>query len=106
MFVQRPFLAEWLSGVPQGSVLGPVLFVLYINDLPAHVDSGVKMFADDTKVYRQVSTVEDCEALQKDINELENWSNTWQMRFHPQKCKVLRVGKNHPEFTYQMHVCQ
>ncbi len=56
----------------------------------------------DKSTYRQISTVKDCEALQKDINELENWSTNWQMRFHPQKCKVLRVGKNHPEFTYQM----
>ncbi len=90
------------SGVPQGSVLGPVLFVLYINDLPAHVDCGVKMFADDTKIYRQISTMEDCEALQKDLQGLESWAKTWQMQFHPMKCKVLRVGKNHPAFSYQM----
>ena len=90
------------SGVPQGSVLGPVLFVLYINDLPAHVNCGTKMFADDTKIYRQVSSIEDCKALQKDLQGLESWANTWQMQFHPNKCKVLRIGKNNPEFSYHM----
>ena len=90
------------SGVPQGSVLGPVLFVLYINDLPDQVDSGVKMFADDTKIYRQITSIEDCKVLQKDLHALESWANTWQMHFHPQKCKVLRVGKDHPEFSYGM----
>ncbi len=65
-------------------------------------DSCVKMFADDTKIYRQIVSTEDCEALQKDLRNLEGWSKTWQMRFHPQKCTVLRIGKAHPDFSYQM----
>jgi len=91
-----------VSGVPQGSVLGPVLFVIYINDLPRNVLSTIKLFADDTKLFRQVSTPQDCQLLQNDITTLEEWSKNWLLCFHPNKCKVLRIGKGHPEFQYQM----
>ena len=82
-----------ISGVPQGSVLGPLLFVLYINDLPEAVDSEVYLFADDTKIVNKVEDVQDAMKLQKDINALENWSKTWLLRFHPDKCHVLTLGK-------------
>ncbi len=90
------------SGVPQGSVLGPVMFLIYINDLPECVESAVRIFADDTKIFRKVDSVTDCRALQHDINKLEQWASTWKMQFHPDKCEVLRVGKSHPPFHYQM----
>ena len=90
--------SEWInvtSGVPQGSVLGPILFVLYINDLPdvVDVDSNIYMFADDTKLYREMSDVKDEAILQDDINKMEEWSNEWLMSFHPEKCKVLKMGR-------------
>ena len=80
------------SGIPQGSVLGPILFVLFINDLPEEVDSTVYLFADDTKIYRQVATTGDVSTLQNDIDNLFNWSSTWLLRFHPDKCKALHIS--------------
>ena len=91
-----------VSGVPQGSVLGPILFVFYINDLPKSVQSNIKLFADETKLFRRVQGTEDCHALQDDIATLENWSKDWLLKFHPQKCKVWRLGKNHHKFEYTM----
>ena len=98
-------ILDWidvLSGVPQGSVLGPILFVIYINDLPETVHNILKLFADDTKLFKQIESTEDCQDLQNDIERLEEWSDKWLLRFHPQKCKAMRVGKNHPPFTYHM----
>ena len=90
--------SEWTNvtnGVPQGSVLGPILFVLYINDFPDDVnaDSNIYMFADDTKLYREMSDVTDVTTLQIDITEMDKWSNEWLMSFHPAKCKVLKLGR-------------
>jgi hypothetical protein len=85
--------APVISGIPQGSVLGPLLFVLYINDLPDTVSSYVYLFADDTKLMRKVRSSEDAKALQRDLDELEAWSNKWLLRFNPDKCHVLTIGK-------------
>ena len=81
------------SGVPQGSVLGPVMFVIYINDFPECVSSDSFLFADDTKILRHISSKEDSVKLQQDIDALEAWSNKWLLRFHPDKCHVLTIGK-------------
>ena len=82
------------SWIPQGSVLGPILFVIYINDLPEVVnkDSYVYLFADDTKVFREVKSEDDRKILQNDIDRMVKWSNTWLLKFHPDKCKVMKLG--------------
>ena len=84
-----------ISGIPQGSVLGPLLFVLYINDLPEVVNSNILLFADDTKIFHQVNSREDALSIQKDINALEQWSYKWLLKFNTEKCHVLTLGKLH-----------
>ena len=96
--------SEWTnvtSGIPQGSVLGPVLFLLYINDLPDMVKNIVKLFADDTKLYARVNTEYQRSSLQTDINNLVKWSETWQLQFNSSKCKHLHLGIE-SGFTYHM----
>jgi len=88
------------SGVPQGSVLGPALFLIYINDLPSCVASSVRLFADDTVLYRQVETTEDCEALQADLDALAKWEEEWDMKFHPAKCQVMHVHRKRSPLTH------
>ena len=83
-----------LSGIPQGSVLGPLLFVIYINDLPDCVSlSDIYLFADDTKLVKMIDSLEDSKMLQNDIDSLVQWSNKWLLKFHPNKCHVLTLGK-------------
>lgn len=83
-----------LSGVPQGSILGPILFVLFINDLPAGLSSGteVALYADDTKIWRDITCELDQKILQSDIDYLNDWAHRNKMKFHPKKCKVLSLG--------------
>ena len=90
-----------VSGVPQGTILGPVLFLLFINDLPSCVKNTIKLFADDCKVYKPISTVDDCVSLQDDLNSICAWTRNWQLAFNKDKCVVLRVRKN-TDFTYSM----
>ena len=92
------------SGIPQGSVLDPLLFILFINDLPDGIKSDVYLFADDTKIFRNITDGEDKEILQDDLVNLENWSNTWLLKFLPEKCKhmnIARVEKTN-EFKYKL----
>ena len=84
-----------LSGIPQGSVLGPLLFVIYINDLPESVKSDIFLFADDTKILKHITSEKDALDLQSDIDSLEQWSQKWLLRFHPDKCHVLTLGEFH-----------
>ena len=91
-----------VSGVPQGSVFGPVLFCLYINDLPSNVLSDIYLFADDTKMFRKVSSNEDAQLFQNDINKLLSWSKTWLLKFHPEKCKIMSIGYNTILYRFTM----
>ena len=81
------------SGVPQGSIIGPLLFVLFINDIYKCISSGtnIALYADHTKIWRQIVSYNDHLILQRDIDALLDWSSTNKMRFHPDKCKLLKV---------------
>jgi hypothetical protein len=99
-------VSEWksvLSGVPQGSVLGPLLFVIFINDLCERLNNTGKLFADDTKVISMIKSQEDNLNLQNDINELNKWSNEWLIKFNEKKCKVMHFGKNNPNHEYKIN---
>ena len=90
------------SGVPQGSVLGPFLFTIYINDIPETVDSAIRLFADDAKIFTMCNSQQERETLQQDLNSLQEWSNVWQLRFKTKKCKVMHLGRNNPLHNYIM----
>ena len=100
-------IAKVTSGVPQGTVLGPLLFLVYINDLPLTVSSNIGLFADDTYIYRTIRDKNDCIDLQNDINSLIDWESKWSMKFHPDKCKLLRITnkRNIIDFKYNIHDC-
>ena len=90
------------SRVPQGTVLAPLLFLLYINDLPSRVRSKVKLYADDVLLYSYIKSESDCHALQEDLDALAQWERIWQMEFNPSKCEFLRITnkKNPIVFNY------
>ena len=95
--------APVLSGIPQGSILGPVLFSLFVNDLPGEVSSFISLFADDTKIFLPLTNDDSAMQLQEDLWKLEQWAKIMLMKFHPLKCKVLHLGRNNPKSEYYMH---
>ena len=76
------------SSVPQGTVLGPLLFIPYLNNLPEGTFSQVRLLADDCILYREINTLNDCQDIQKDINTLCSWESKWQMKFYIDKCYI------------------
>ena len=93
------------SGVPQGTVSGPLLCSAFINDLPHHVQSQIRLFADDCLLYRPTCDVSDIVALQRDLSSLESWSEAWGLRFNTQKCHIISTGKKSRPFFYQLDGC-
>ena len=91
-----------LSGVPQGSVLGPILFLVYIHDLEDGVTGSILQFADDTKLFRKTKEIGDKQNLQDDIDKLVRWSEKWQMLFNFRKCKCLHIGPGNTGMSNKM----
>ena len=101
--------SDWapvLSGVPQGTVLGPLLFSLYINDISSDIESEIRLFADDCVCYREIKDEKDTMKLQRDIDQLGSWARKWGMRFQPVKCNMMqltrkRIKKIHASYTLE-----
>ena len=87
-----------LSGVPHGSVLGPILFLLFINDLPEAMSNVIKMFADDVKMIVNPAQLQ---SIQNDLKLLQEWEINWLLKFNIEKCKVLHMGKSNPNHKYE-----
>ena len=83
-----------ISGVSQGTILGPLLFLAYINDMPMETKSKIALFAGDSNLYRRISSLEDSKQLQTDLDNLVTWEKKWSIEFHPRKCKLLQVTKS------------
>ena len=92
--------ASVVSGIPQGSVLGPSLFTIFINDIPNDITSNVNFFADDTKLYNSAHLNH---LIQEDLNHLLQWSNKWLLPLNIEKCKVLHYEKGNPKNDYMMN---
>ena len=101
--------SDWtpvLSGVLQGTVLGPLLFSLYINDISSNIESEIRLFADDCVCYREIKDEEDTMKLQRDSDRLGSWARKWGMRFQPVKCNMMqltrkRIKKIHASYTLE-----
>ena len=101
----RVSLSDWVnitSGVPQGSVLGPILFIIFVNDMPDVIDSMLLMFADDTKLYRTICSPIHHDILQQDIDRISAWGEQSLMSFNTDKCQVMTLGRSHEEYDYTM----
>ena len=99
-------IAPVTSGAPQGTVLGPVLFLVYINDLPEYLKfSQLRLFSDDSIIYKTIKSPKDCDILQDDLDAAARWESDWLMTFHPDKCSVLTIiNKNNPvKHNYLLH---
>lgn len=90
------------SGVPQGSVLGPVLFNIFISDIAQDLEGRISLFADDTKLCNRVDTPEGVDRMRSDLQKLEEWSGVWQLKFNAKKCKIMHMGHKNPGTIYQL----
>ena len=95
--VIRDTKSEWrkvTSRVPQGSVLAPLMFLIYVNDLSEGLSSCISLFANDVKLLRKVNTQEYCKKLLEDLNKIQEWSERWEKVFYASKCHVMEIGKS------------
>jgi len=91
----RMEFSDWilvLSRVPQGSVLSPLLFLIFINDLPQWIRDSMLLIADDTKIYRKITEMKDEVLFQQDLDSLVSWTCEWCLKFNVEKCKMMRVA--------------
>ena len=93
--------------MPQGSVLGPVLFLIYINDLPDAIshDINLVMFTDDIKINSSLQSDENCKSLQTALDKILDWSKRWQLKLSISKCNILHLGKNNKQYMYRINQC-
>ena len=92
-----------LSGVPQGSILEPVLFLIFINDLPDNIRASARLFADDCVLYSNINSLTDCQILQNDLNSLAQWEIDWQMKFNVVMKVTRHLPSNQIHFNYSLH---
>ena len=94
-----------ISGVPQGSILGPLLFLIFINDLPTSLSSSdLLLFADDAKCAHHISCLSDCLSLQFDLDHLTLWSEAWNLHFNKEKCVILRISRKQSPTLFNYHI--
>jgi hypothetical protein len=99
--------SEWcpvISGVPQGSVMGPVLFLIFINDITDGIKSSMRLFADDSVIYRNIRSPDDQQALHHDLVKVFEWAERWGMSFNVNKCVHITITKKLKPLEYNYTV--
>ncbi len=100
--------SDWMrvtSGVPQGSILGPLFFLVFVNDIDVGLKSSIRLFADDCAIFRVITCKQDCDGLQADLNRLYHWTQLWQLSLNQSKCKAMRITNKRTkiEYTYNLN---